>query len=81
MLCKICSCSCGLFTLNNTEYWAGEELLDTFTQVRFNISITQFLFTLYITTNILIKNIQDDMTNFRLKLASTLLTSELNKAS
>ncbi len=28
----------------------------------------------------MIKNIQEDITNFRLKLASILLTSELNKA-
>jgi hypothetical protein len=81
MLCKICSCSCGLFTLNNAKYWIGEELSDTFTQVRFNMSITQFVFTLSITTNIFVKNIQEDMTNFRLKLASILLTTELNKAS
>jgi hypothetical protein len=80
MLCKICSCSCGIFTLNNAEYWTGEELSNTFTQVRFNMSITQFLFTLSVTTNIFVKNIQEDMTNFRLKLASILLTSELNKA-
>jgi hypothetical protein len=44
------------------------------------MSTTQFLFTLSTTTNIFIKNIQEDMTNFRLKLASILLMSDLNKA-
>jgi hypothetical protein len=44
------------------------------------MSTTQFLFTLSTTTNIFVKNIQEDMPNFRLKLASILLTSDLNKA-
>ena len=28
-----CSCSCGLFLINFVEYWTGEELSDTITQV------------------------------------------------
>jgi hypothetical protein len=44
------------------------------------MSITQFFHNLY-NYKILLKNIQEDMTNFWLKLASILLTSELNKAS
>jgi hypothetical protein len=44
------------------------------------MSTTQFLFTLSTSTNIFVKNIQEDMTNFRLKLASILLMSDLNKA-
>jgi len=28
-----CSCSCGLFLINFVEYWTGQELSDTITQV------------------------------------------------
>jgi hypothetical protein len=76
------SSSCGLFVLKFMKLWAGSRLSSIFTQVLCNVQIscTSLCPILhYKLTTISIGNAQKDMTNFRLKLAVTLVDYPWNK--
>jgi hypothetical protein len=74
--------SCGLFVLKFMKLWTGSRLSSIFTQVLCNVQIscTSLCPILhYKLTTISIGNAQKDMTNFRLKLAVTLVDYPWNK--
>ncbi|RLN40726.1 hypothetical protein C2845_PM01G01470 [Panicum miliaceum] len=74
--------SCGLFVLKFMELWTGSRLSSIFTQVPCNVQISctsQCPILHYKFTTISIGNAQKDITNFRLKLAVTLVDYPWNK--
>ena len=76
------SSSCGLFVLKFMELWTGSRLSTVFTHVPFNVQIicTNLCPILhYKLTTISIGNAQKDITNFRLKLAVTIVDYPWNK--